>query len=311
MVLPDIRLLQAAIALAEELHFSRAANRLHITQSALSKQIAKLEDEIGFQLFIHNHQIVEITESGRTFVEEAREAVFHAERAVLSGRAIANGADEILNLGKSAYTDPFLVSTLLSTRLPLFPNMKVKLWSNFSNDLAQQVIAGSIDVAVITGVPDNSTLHLETIADHSYYIAMLMRDEATRHRELRFADIANRNWILLGQHANPYLYERIQAVAAEQGVRSSEIHSFTSPDEAAELIRENQGLAFLPRTAAWRIARDGITMRPLADERLRLVTKLAMRSNNKSRLAQEFVRASVRKLKTVGKAAQGQLPLTG
>src|ERR1700761_103258 len=170
VVLPDIRLLQAAIVLAEELHFSRAANRLHITQSALSKQISKLEDEIGFALFLHNHQVVEITEAGRAFVEEAREAVFHTERAVLSGRAIANGADELLNLGKSAYTDPFIVSTLLSVHLPLFPNFKVKVWSNFSNYLAQQIIGGSIDVAVLTGVPDNSKLRCETIADNPFYI---------------------------------------------------------------------------------------------------------------------------------------------
>jgi DNA-binding transcriptional LysR family regulator len=119
MVLPDIRLLQAAIVLAEELHFSRAADRLYIGQSTLSKQISKLEGEIGFQLFIHNHQVVEITDAGRVFVEEAREAVFHAERAVLSGRAVANGADDLFNLGKSAYTEPFLVSTLLTVHLPL------------------------------------------------------------------------------------------------------------------------------------------------------------------------------------------------
>ena len=127
MVLPDIRLLQAAIVLAEELHFSRAADRLHIAQSTLSKQIFRLEDEIGFHLFVHNHQVVEITDAGRVFVEEAREAVFHAERAVLSGRAVFNGANDLLNLGRSAYTDPFLVSTLLSVRLPLFPGMRV--WS--------------------------------------------------------------------------------------------------------------------------------------------------------------------------------------
>lgn len=311
MVLPDIRLLQAAIVLAEELHFSRAADRLHITQSALSKQIAKLEDEIGVQLFIHNHQVVEITEAGRVFVEEAREAVFHAERAVLSGRAIANGADELLNLGKSAYTDPFLVSTLLAVRLPLFPNMRVKVWSNFSNDLVQQVIAGSIDVAVVTGVPDSSKLRLEAVADNPFYIVMLMKDELASRREVKLEDMQNRNWILLGQHANPYLYDMIQTVALEQGVRPSEIHPFTSPDEASELIREYQGLAFLPRTAAWRIARDGITMRPLAEDRLRLVTKLAVRSNNKSRLTNEFVHTAIRKLKSIGQTIQTKLPLTG
>ena len=109
----------------------------------------------------------------------------------------------------------------------------------------------------------------------------------------------------------PYLYDLIQAVASEQGVRPSEIHPFTSPDEASELVREYQGLAFLPRTAAWRIARDGITMRPLAEDRLRLVTKLAVRSNNKSRLVNEFVHTAMRKLKSVGQTVQAKLPLTG
>jgi DNA-binding transcriptional LysR family regulator len=311
MLLPDIRLLQAAIVLAEELHFSRAADRLHITQSALSKQIAKLEDEIGFQPFIHNHQVVEITEAGRVFVEEAREAVFHVERALQSGRAIANGATELLHLGRSAYTDPFIVSTLLSVHLPLFPGMKLKVWSNFSNDLVQQVIAGSIDVAVVTGVPDNSKLRFETVADNPFYIALSMRDDLSRLREISLKDMDDRNWILLGQHANPYLYELIQTVASDRGVRPSDIHAFTSPDEASELIREYEGVAFLPRTAAWRIARDGITMRPLAEDRLRLVAKLAVRSNNKSRLVHEFVRAALRKLKKTGLNTQAKLPLTG
>jgi DNA-binding transcriptional LysR family regulator len=311
MVLPDTRLLQAAIVLAEELHFSRAADRLYITQSALSKQISKLEDEIGFQLFIHNHQVVEIAEAGRAFVEEAREAIFHAERAVLSGRAIANGADELLNLGKSAYTDPFLVSTLMSLHLPLFPGMKIKMWSNFSNHLVREVIGGSIDVAVVTGVPDNSRLRVETIAGNPFYIAMSMQDELTQRREVSLRDIHDRNWILLGQHANPYLYSMIQTVASEQGVLPSEIHPFTSPDEASELIREYKGLAFLSRAAAWRIARDGITMRPLAEDRLRLITKLAVRGNNKSRLVNEFVHAARRKLKNIGQTVQTTLPLTG
>lgn len=311
MVLPEIRLLQAAIVLAEDLHFSKAADRLHITQSTLSKQIFKLEDEIGFQLFIHNHQAVEITDAGRVFVEKAREAVFHTERAVLAGRAVSNGADELLNLGKSAYTDPFLVSTLLSVHLPLFPGMKVKVWSNFSNELAQQVIAGMLDVAVVTGVPDTPKLHLITIADNPFYVAMSMEDKLAAHHDARLEHMHNRDLILLGQHANPYLYDLIQVIASEKDIRPSEIHPFTSPDEAAELIREYGGLAFLPRTAAWKIARDDITLRPLVEDRLRLVTKLAVRNNNKSRLVREFVLAAARKVKNIGQTTQRKLPLIG
>jgi DNA-binding transcriptional LysR family regulator len=154
----SIRLLQAAIAVAEELHFSRAADRLNMSQSTLSKQILKLENELGFRLFEHNHQAAELTDAGRVFIAEAREVVAHAERAVLSARAIADGPVEILNIGKSSYTDPLFVSTLLSIHLPLFPDMKIKLWSNYSNESAQRVIAGALDLALITGVPHKPKL---------------------------------------------------------------------------------------------------------------------------------------------------------
>jgi len=91
---------------------------------------------------------------------------------------VFNGADEILNVGKSAYTDPYLVSTLLSVRLPLFPGMRVKLWSNYSNELARHVIAGTLDLALITGVPDTPKLTALKVADNPFYISMSLDDES-------------------------------------------------------------------------------------------------------------------------------------
>jgi DNA-binding transcriptional LysR family regulator len=79
----EIRHLLAVIALAEELNFRRAADRLHITQPALSKQITDLEAEHRFHLFTRNRRrIVELTDAGRVFVQEARSALSHTERAV-------------------------------------------------------------------------------------------------------------------------------------------------------------------------------------------------------------------------------------
>jgi hypothetical protein len=85
----------------------------------------------------------------------------------------------------------------------------------------------------------------------------------------------------------------------------------TSAEEASELILAHKGVGFLSRGDAWRIARDGVTMRPLAEERLRLVTKLATRADNKSRLVSEFVRAVGRKLASTRPAQQARLPLAG
>lgn len=311
MTLPEMRLLQAAIAVARDLNFSRAAERLHIGQSTLSKQIYELESHLGFRLFNRNHQTVELTDAGRAFIEEAREAVLHAERAVTASTAVHNGADEILNLGKSAYTDPFLVSTMLSIRLPLFPGMKVKLWSNYSNELARQVIAGDLDMALTTGIPETPKLSMLRLADNPFYVAMSEQDELVTHQEVSLEAMHNRDWIILSRFANSYLYDMILFVASSKDARPRDTFQVMSSEEVSELILEHQGLAFLPRAAAWRIALGGITMRPLAEEKLRLVTNLAMRSDSKSRLVKEFARAASRKLDSLAFTIQGQLPLTG
>jgi hypothetical protein len=147
------------------------------------------------------------------------------------------------------------------------------------------------------------------IADNPFYIAMSIGDESSAYREVRLEQMHKRNWMLLGKHANAHLYDTIHSVGGEQGASPLDIYQFTSPEEASELIREHHGLAFLPRSAAWRIARDGITMRPLNEPRLRLVTSLAMRVNSKSRLVNEFVKAAGRKFGGIGQAAQRKLPL--
>ncbi|MEZ2346508.1 LysR family transcriptional regulator [Terriglobus sp. RCC_193] len=311
MVLPDIGLLQAAIVLAEELHFGRAADRLNMSQPTLSKQIFRLERSIGLHLFEHNHQAAELTPAGQVFIAEAREVVFHAERAVLSARAVVDGSTEILNLGKSSYMDPFLVSLVTSVHLPLFPALKIKVWSNYSNVLAQQVIAGTLDVALITGVPPKSKLSTMEITRNPYYVAMLKGDELAAYQQLHLSHAQGRIWMLLGPHVNSYLYDQLQSVAAEKEIHPSDIYHFTSPEEASELVREHRGVAFLPKTAAWRIARDGLTIRPLAEDRLRLITSLAVRADSKSKLVGEFVKAAGRKLNEVMQRGQSKLPLTG
>jgi DNA-binding transcriptional LysR family regulator len=310
MVLPEIRLLQSAIVLAEELHFSRAADRLNISQSTLSKQILKLESDIGFHLFKHNHQAVQLTEAGRVFIAESRQVIAHAERSIVSARAVVNGPMEILNLGKSSYTDPFLVSVLTSIQLPLFPDLRVKLWSCFSPELAHQVASGELDAALITGVPQKPKLSLLHLTDHPFYIVLAIDDDLAISREVRLNEMHNRNWIVVGKHANSHVYDMIHTVASDKSVHPSDVYQFTSPEEASELVREHRGLAFLPRAAAWRISCDGLTLRPLVEDRLRLVTSLAVHVDNKSRLVNEFVKAAGRKLGGIDQRNQRKLPLT-
>ena len=302
MVLPEIRLLQAAIALAEELNFSRAAERLRIEQSTLSKRIVELESQIDLRLFVRNHQAVELTEAGRHFVEDARRAILHTERAVHGARAAQNGADEVLHIGRSVYADPYLVTMLQSIRLSLFPSLKVKLWSNFSHELVRMVASGKLDMALVLAIPDWPSLSFLPVTEAPGYIALPRSDALARSAALNLKDLRTHDWILPAHHINPYISEMIQAEASTKGIVAPDTHTFITAEEASALVLTHKGAAFLTRETAWRISSDEIAIRPLAEERLKLVTRLAIRSDDKKRVTSEFVRAAGRKL------AKMQLP---
>ena len=296
MALPEMRLLQAAIALAEELNYSRAAARLRIDQSTLSKRIAELESQIDMRLFERNHQIVELTEAGRHFVEEARNAVLHAERAVADAKAAMQGADEVLHIGRSVYADPYLVTAIQSIQLSLFPGLKVKLWSNFSHELARMVATGNLDLALVVAIPDTSSLSFLLVAESPGYIALPKSDAKAGSVELRLEDLRAHEWILPAPHINPFITEMIQAEASAKNIVAPDTHTFTTAEEASALVLAHKGAAFLTREAAWRISSNEIAVRPLSEEHPKLVTRLAMRADDKKRLTSEFVRAVGRKL---------------
>ncbi len=154
----DIKLMESAIALAEELNFTDAAQKLHISQPTVTRNIAVLEKRFAFDLFARDRKRVTVNDAGRAYVKEARIAVLHSERAIQAARAAIQNAEVVLNVGKSPYADPFFISTLLSIQLPLFPQLRIELSSQFSCDLVHEVLAGTLDLAIATEPPASARL---------------------------------------------------------------------------------------------------------------------------------------------------------
>jgi DNA-binding transcriptional LysR family regulator len=307
----DIRLLQAAIAVAEELSFSRAAARLHITQPALSKQIHDLESHLGVPLFERDNQGVELTDACRVLVEEARLSVLHLERAIHKARSISKGAESVLHVGTSPSIDPYFLSTLVSVRLPLYPKLRIYRSSNFSPELSRQVMTGELEIALLTAVPQTPKLNFLEIASAPFYAVVRERDEIAKKREVRLGDCHERPWFLFGRHLNPSLYADFMTRAREEDVSPIEVHHVTTAEEAAHFLAHQDGIAFLTQYGAWRVARNGLAMRPLVDAKLQLRTLLVTRADDQTRLVSEFVRATVRKLNDDFGLRQQQLALTG
>ena len=125
------------------------------------------------------------------------------------------------------------------------------------------------------------------------------------------SDYDERVWILFGRQVHPTLYDQLTGRANELGIKPKEVHHVTIAEQAAHLVLQHGAVAFLTRIGAWRVARGGLTMRPLHEEGLVLKTALVTRADDQSRLTSEFVRAAMQKLKQGTGAHQHRLPSAG
>jgi DNA-binding transcriptional LysR family regulator len=234
----EIRHLLAVIALAEELNFRRAADRLHITQPALSKQITDLEAEHQFHLFTRNkRRVVELTDAGRLFVEEARSALSHTERAVHLARAAHEGSDSILTIGRSPYADHDWVSALLAIRLPLYPRLEIRLKTQFARESVHSVLIGEVNLALVTAPPQDTQITAVPFAPARLY-AVLPEDHPAAHKEsLLLQDLAKDEWILFPKRFDPVVFDAIMDAAQSGSIAPRYAHDVIAPQQAVDWYR--------------------------------------------------------------------------
>jgi DNA-binding transcriptional LysR family regulator len=273
----DLRLMRAAVAVADELSFSRAALRLGITQPGLTQQIRVLERSIGAALFFRNHHKVSLTDAGRAFVAEARLCLMHEQKAVQAARSAASGAEVVLNVGQSPYIDSSLTSVISSIHLPLFPNLRLHIFSDYSPELSRRVTSGELDIAIVAAGMDSRLLSSIELDMAPFYI----------------------------------LYEAISERAIQLGIAPRERHHITNSRHASQLVHSTGGVAFLARREAWNEATNGLTLRPFVESDIRVRTVLVAR-NDAPRIVSEFMRAVVMKVRHHSRPAQqGKLPFGG
>jgi DNA-binding transcriptional LysR family regulator len=310
MLRNDTKLMESVLALAEELHFGRAARRLRISQPMLTKNIQDLEALVGGPLFLRDRKHVVLSDAGRAYVQQARLSVLYGERAVQSARAVMQGMDETFHVGRTPYADPFLVSTLLSIQLPLFPRLKIDLVSKFSLNLIDDLLAGMLDLAIANDPPESPLLTRVQVADQPFYIAMSRREELARHPAVSLDQMGGRRWILFERQLHPPLYDAIMHAATQRGIRPLSIQHVTAPEEAFPFVADGSAIALVVKTGALLMARNGVTVRPLNEPSLNLKTCLVCRADDDSKIASEFVRAYMRKMPDKKKHQQLPLPIS-
>src|SRR3954447_25689553 len=176
----ELRHLRYFVAVAEELHFRRAAERLHVAQPAVSEQVRKLEDELGVRLLNRTQRSVSLTDAGAAMLDEARRVLQMADRAVAVARDTSTSAATRLRVGYLPDSLPTVVPRALQEMRRTMPNVQISLETGAARNLIEEVRAGRLDAALVSLPAPTTGLHRTMLGSQSAVVAMpVMHPHAT------------------------------------------------------------------------------------------------------------------------------------
>lgn len=191
----EIRELRYFVALAEELNFTRAAERLHVVQQSMSSAIARLETNLGFKLFKRSSHSVALTDSGATWLLHAREVLAAADRAERAARDLAAGRASTLRIGLAATAAVELTPVLLSTFAEQNPLIHLVTQHFGFDDPTGGLRTGETDVAIVRPPFTRGGVDLVVVGAEARYVAVTGAHPLARQSTTTFERLIDEPWI--------------------------------------------------------------------------------------------------------------------
>jgi DNA-binding transcriptional LysR family regulator len=293
---PELWHLRYFVAVAERLHFGRAAESLHISQPPLSRAIRALEHRVGVPLFARSRRRVTLTAEGTHFVEDARRIIAQLERAVLELRSIASGEQGRLRIGFVSLADYGVLPALLKGFKAARPGVTLALREMLSPEQAAALGAGELDFGLLLP-PVEGAAHLDhLVVQRERFVAAL----PARHRlarqagRLAMSELAGEPFVMVPREIAPGLYDIVRGLAARAGIPLNVAQEAIQMQTVVSLVSSGLGVAIVPASVS-NLGRRGVAYRELADRHPRLDLWLAWHRGELSAAARDFVNQARRR----------------
>ncbi|WP_040795491.1 LysR family transcriptional regulator [Nocardia higoensis] len=256
----EFRHLVSFITIAEELHFGRAAQRLHLTQPSLSAQLQKLEKSLGVQLVARNSHEVKLTPAGREFEAQARLVVTQLGRAAEAAKATAAGRSGTLDIGYNLPASRHVLPAALTRMTERYPDIDVSLWEKRTGPQLAALADGTLDLALVYGHPNSPEFRYRRLLHRVPLVAVVGRRHRWAERPgVPFAELAGQNCVLFAREQCPAMYDAIFRAAADNEIALSITHTADDPGATAHMVsvRPLVGFASLPRAISMGMGNPG------------------------------------------------------
>lgn len=285
---PDLRQLRHFVAVAERLHFGRAAEALHISQPPLSRSIQDLERRLGAVLLARTRRKVELTPEGARFLAEAKRLLAQLERAVLEVGSMAAGAGGRLRLGFVSLADFGVLPELLKAFKAARPGVSLALREMLSPEQAAALAAGELDFGLLLP-PVAGELEHVIVQRERFVAALPARHRLARVRgRIAVRELAEEAFVMAPREIAPGLHDIAALLTARAGFSPRVAQEAIQMQTVVSLVSSGLGVALVPSSVA-NLGRRGVVYREIGDAHPSLDLWLTWRRGNLSAAGRELI----------------------
>jgi len=284
----EMRQLRYFLAIAEELHFTRAAALLHVAQPALSHQIRQLEEEIGAKLFERTNRRVRLTAAGNVFRDRVRVSLDQAARAALEAGKVGRGEAGTISVGVGSSAVWTVLPRLLRRFQRMAPAASIDIREMEPSEQLEGLRHETLDFGLLRAPVNDPELDSIVISSEKLIVALPERHKAASHRQVDLRSLVNETLVAPRRQSMPASHEIALKACEEAGFRPAKIITTRFLQTALCLVAGRLGFALVPELFGHTLRVRGVVYRPLLGQTSMSELTAAWRKDNNLPLARRF-----------------------
>jgi DNA-binding transcriptional LysR family regulator len=256
------RHLEAFLAVADELHFGRAAQRLGVAQSAVSQHVQRLEETLGAPLLVRTSRRVALTPAGELLQRDGPALLGRFEGLARSVRALAAGESGTVALGAQGAALIRIVPAAVRRLASEVPQLRVDVRQLTSEEQAEGLLLGRLDLGLVRELEPRAGLVLTELRREPVLAVLPREHRLADEGDVSLGDLAEEAFVLWGRHGAPRYYDALMAACARAGFAPRIAHRARGVDARLSYVAAGVGVA-LEAAAYAAVRRDGVVFRPL------------------------------------------------
>lgn len=259
----EFRQLQLFVAVAEELHFGRAAARVGMAQPPFSQQIRRLEGELGVQLLARTSRRVALTAAGARLLEEARSLLARRADVVSSVQRTAQGVTGTLRVGFGASSAFGVLPDIVLRFRARFPEVKLVLDDREALNMGAALASGELDLAIVRAPFRHEGLTIERLLRERFVLALPARHPRARQRVVALSSLAGEPFVLFPRQSAPGMHDTVTSMCMAAGFAPNILQEANSWPSVIGMVEAGLGLTLAPMSAQ-ALKPKGVVFRPLS-----------------------------------------------